>query len=481
MNASRRFVLKLASMKHSFFAGAFLALLVGIPLTSHAAAPGSLIKGSGPSVYYLGEDAKRYVFPTQNTYATWYANFSGVQTISDQELQGYILGGNVTYRPGVRLVKITTDPRVYAVGRGGVLRWVETEAIARALYGDNWARQVDDIPDAFFINYRIGASIHTVGDFSPATERDAVTYIGANRAPTTSPPPSPVPTPPPSPTPSPIPTSGGSNKRVLFEISPSVPRFGTSVSVRAEVTPSHVTQLKLYYNDTLQRTCEYYICSMSIDLPLNSSQSTFPLRAEVRFDNGDTLSQTHPLVPQTGSQYLLLQVSRADIEPAGTREVIARATSDFSARFIDIYLDGGVVKGCVDQQECRYSALESSPVGTVHSVYMVATDRNGRTARSETQRITVVANDSPAVGITVGKTLMLRGETVDVRVMAADDDGVQEINIAVDGRIVKTCTLSICDAVLGPWTEARIVEVMGHAKDRLGAQSSATSSAITVR
>jgi hypothetical protein len=150
------------------------ACLIAIPYASQAAAaPGSLIKGSGPSVYYLGQDQKRYVFPTEATYKTWYADFSTVQTISDAELTTYPLGGNVTYRPGVRLVKITTDPKVYAVARGGMLRWIETEAIARALYGDQWARMVNDVPDAFFVNYRVTNSVHVVGDFSPTAERDA--------------------------------------------------------------------------------------------------------------------------------------------------------------------------------------------------------------------------------------------------------------------------------------------------------------------
>lgn len=120
---------------------------------------GSAIKGSASSVYYCGSDGKRYVFPTSATFFTWYADFSGVTTIADADLQKIPLGGNATYRPGQKLVKITTDPKVYAVSQGGILRWVTTEALAKTLYGDNWAQQVDDIPDAFFVNYTVGEPI----------------------------------------------------------------------------------------------------------------------------------------------------------------------------------------------------------------------------------------------------------------------------------------------------------------------------------
>ncbi len=122
---------------------------------AHAAAKaGDLIKMNGlSSVYYLGADGKRYVFPNEETYFSWYSDFSGVTTISQSELESYPLGANVTIRPGTDLVKITTDPKVYAVTPGGKLVYIASEAAAKALYGDNWAKRVVDVPDAFFTNY----------------------------------------------------------------------------------------------------------------------------------------------------------------------------------------------------------------------------------------------------------------------------------------------------------------------------------------
>lgn len=120
----------------------------------------ALIKApSFTAVYYCGADGRRYVFPNDRVYKTWYNDFSTVQTISDVELAAIPLGKNVTYKPGTKLVKITTDPKVYAVGRGGVLRWVTTPEIAAGMYGANWAKSVEDIPDVFFTSYTVGEPI----------------------------------------------------------------------------------------------------------------------------------------------------------------------------------------------------------------------------------------------------------------------------------------------------------------------------------
>lgn len=132
------------------------------------------IKGSGPTVYWHASNGKRYVFPNNATYQSWRMSPpEPVTTIGDVELYTIPIGGNMTYRPGSRLVKITTDPRVYAVARYGVLRWVTSEQVARTLYGQNWAQMVDDLPDEFFANYTIGAPINSGSDYNAASEMNA--------------------------------------------------------------------------------------------------------------------------------------------------------------------------------------------------------------------------------------------------------------------------------------------------------------------
>ena len=122
--------------------------------------PGSLIRiPLISSVYYCGSDGKRYVFPNSQTYSTWYQDFSSVKTINAEDMSKIPLGGNVTYRPGVKLVKIQSDSRVYAVDHNGTLRLMVTPAIATKYYGALWHKNVEDIPESFFTNYKIGNSV----------------------------------------------------------------------------------------------------------------------------------------------------------------------------------------------------------------------------------------------------------------------------------------------------------------------------------
>lgn len=122
--------------------------------------PGLRVKVAGnPAVYYCGRDGKRHAFPNGNVHSSWFDGFVGVVTVTPASLAGMPLGKPVLYRPGARLVKLATDPKVYAVGLNGELRWVETEAAAIRLYGTNWNKMVDDVPDTFFVDYRIGESV----------------------------------------------------------------------------------------------------------------------------------------------------------------------------------------------------------------------------------------------------------------------------------------------------------------------------------
>jgi hypothetical protein len=148
------------------------------PVAAHAEAPGSLIKGPSPAVYYLGADGKRHAFPNERVFKTWFADFSGIVVVSDAELAAMPLGQNVTYKPGARLVKITTDPKVYAVAESGELRWITSESLATELYGSDWKHLVEDIPDAFFFDYRPGLQIAESTDYGPADELAKADAVG---------------------------------------------------------------------------------------------------------------------------------------------------------------------------------------------------------------------------------------------------------------------------------------------------------------
>jgi hypothetical protein len=145
-------------------------------LAKLACPAGAAVNDPCKAVYYLGTDGKRHAFPNDKVYFTWYADFSGVQLISESQMAGITLGNNVTYKPGVKMVKFTTDPKVYAVEKGGLLRWVTTEAVAVSLYGSSWNTIIDDINDAFYANYRFGNDISTTADYNAATAMASVTF-----------------------------------------------------------------------------------------------------------------------------------------------------------------------------------------------------------------------------------------------------------------------------------------------------------------
>ncbi len=177
----KRFIAAFSSF--AMFASLFM------PMSAKALSfnPGTLIKGQNyAAVYYFAEDGKRYVFPNEKTYFTWYENFDNIVVIDDRTLGTIPIGGNVTYRPGNKMIKITTDPTVYVVDVGGVLRAVGSEELAQTLYNINWNKQIDDLPDAFFINYKMGSPIATAADFKPADVMNSIDTISQNEGFTSS-------------------------------------------------------------------------------------------------------------------------------------------------------------------------------------------------------------------------------------------------------------------------------------------------------
>lgn len=135
---------------------------------------------SDTAVYYYASNGRRYVFPNEKTYFTWYPDFTGISVIPVDQMSLIPIGGNVTYRPASRLVKFQTDVKTYLVAKGGVLRWVKTEEVARGLYGDNWNTKTDDISEAFYVNYTFGEPIDHPLAVSLTIIADSARTINAN-------------------------------------------------------------------------------------------------------------------------------------------------------------------------------------------------------------------------------------------------------------------------------------------------------------
>lgn len=125
----------------------------------------SLFKGeSSSSVYWYASDGKRYVFPNEGVYYSWFEDFSTVRTVHDSYLYQTPIGGNVTYRPGINMVKLTSDPKTYLVTSGSRLRPISSESTATDLFGLGWSKYVRDLSEALFINYHLDSQIIKASD-----------------------------------------------------------------------------------------------------------------------------------------------------------------------------------------------------------------------------------------------------------------------------------------------------------------------------
>jgi hypothetical protein len=122
-------------------------------------APGDRIKSaSSPAVYwYL--NGKRAVFADLNTYDSWFGDWKGIIAIPAEQLAEIPLDRAVPVKGGTYLIKISSDPKTYAVEPGGKLRWIKTESQAVSLFGKDWSRRVRDVDVSQFVNYSIGDAL----------------------------------------------------------------------------------------------------------------------------------------------------------------------------------------------------------------------------------------------------------------------------------------------------------------------------------
>lgn len=127
---------------------------------------GHLVKSTIKSaVYFAAEDGKRYLFPSEKQFRTWYADFSSVRTLSVPALALRPLGGSVLYQPGSRLIKSATSPRIYMIGEDGQLHWITSLSLMESLFGAGWNKKLDLLNDSLFVDYGIGRPIADVGTY----------------------------------------------------------------------------------------------------------------------------------------------------------------------------------------------------------------------------------------------------------------------------------------------------------------------------
>src|SRR3990167_2977503 len=131
-----------------------LVPLVAVAVECPELETGDLFKvPDNSAVYYVNADMERVYFFNSEVYHTWYEDFSGVVTIDQTCVGAYPSGGGASYLPGSVLIKTVISPNVFAVLPNGDIKKIASEAAAKALYGDNWAKSVRDLPDVYYDTY----------------------------------------------------------------------------------------------------------------------------------------------------------------------------------------------------------------------------------------------------------------------------------------------------------------------------------------
>jgi hypothetical protein len=289
-----------------------LATAATVPFTT-----GDLIKASTPAVYYYAEDGKRYVFPTEKTYFSWYKDFSAVKTITDAELAAVSLGGNVTYRPGVQLLKLTSDPKVYAVDAGKTLRWVSNVGTAKLLYGDSWAQEVHDLPDPFFINYVVGNALTLSTDYNSTTVRDLYSTIQSTlRAEVTA-------------VPAPIVSAPITvTSEATLTLSKTSAIAGDLVTLTATAKHSSgITKIELFFDGVLIKTCAAAsVCTDETRIPVSGTKAKYEAKVLVTALDTATLTQTATVtIDASSSNATKILIGRERIRSGQLGEVIIEA------------------------------------------------------------------------------------------------------------------------------------------------------------
>ena len=123
---------------------------------------GDYIKSpSFATVYYIDDLLQRHPFIDTQTFFTFEDDFSSIVTVTDATLSTLTIADPMLPNPGVALIKIQSDDNVYAIDVTEGLRWVTTEAIAVAMYGQSWSDYAIDLPSTLFPHFTVGSAIES--------------------------------------------------------------------------------------------------------------------------------------------------------------------------------------------------------------------------------------------------------------------------------------------------------------------------------
>jgi hypothetical protein len=124
---------------------------------------GEYIRGTLDTVYYVDVGLVRRPFYDVQTYHTYKSSFSSIRVVTDATLTTLTPGQPMLPKAGVALVKIMSNPHVYAVSvvNGVVtLNLITSEAAAIQIYGSAWADYVIDLQPTIFTKFELGADLN---------------------------------------------------------------------------------------------------------------------------------------------------------------------------------------------------------------------------------------------------------------------------------------------------------------------------------
>ncbi len=131
------------------------------------------------TVYYIDTDFQRHPLWDSQTFFTWAESWDDIVWITDATLPTLKLASPLTPKPGVVLVKIQSDPGVYAIGGSALeptLRFIPSEAVAEAVYGTMWADYIIDLDPSILRHFSVGSDVseHEIVDTALMKTRDQI-------------------------------------------------------------------------------------------------------------------------------------------------------------------------------------------------------------------------------------------------------------------------------------------------------------------
>lgn len=143
--------------------------------------PGDIVQSpSFATVYAIDGDGTRRPFDVPGVLETYDVADEAIAVVTDATLPTIPLGVPMLPKPGVALVQFPFARTVYAVEGSGsyaILRPLHSEAIAAAMYGEEWKLYVWMLPEGYRHFYHGGSEIVTVFEVDTTILRraDAIT------------------------------------------------------------------------------------------------------------------------------------------------------------------------------------------------------------------------------------------------------------------------------------------------------------------